>query len=187
MNQLSYQAQPSSCNVVNHPIWNACVRDSLPARGIPELVPSLQPWGEAGCFCVYVSGPCNLFWCSAKEKKRLVCTPLLCGDTSDRHLEGISLTVSWVPLRGSVGCRIRPCVVQPKTMALAMVLPLSLCPTVRCLLAPPCLCFTCLTHPLCKLLRAETGLCNSMCRNQVFMECRGADFILLLIINNITT
>lgn len=52
MNQLSYPAQPSCCNIVNCSICNAHMRNSLPAPGICELVPSPPALGRSGCFCV---------------------------------------------------------------------------------------------------------------------------------------
>lgn len=42
----------------------------------------------------------------------------------------------WVSLRGLVGHRLRPCIVHPKTVAGAAMLPLLLCPTLRCPFAP---------------------------------------------------
>lgn len=108
MNQLSYQAQPSCCNIVNYPIWNVCVCDSLPAHSIRDLVPSLPALGRSGCFCVIFDD--HVIFSDTMWQRKIIWSVLHCFlQIHETGIwGGISVMFCWVSLRGLVGCRIRP-------------------------------------------------------------------------------
>lgn len=85
--------------------------DSLPARGIRELVPLLPALGESGCFCVTFKD--RVIFSDAMQQRNSVWSVLHCSpQIHETHIWGEFQLFCWVSLRGLVGRRVRPCVVQ---------------------------------------------------------------------------
>lgn len=88
---------------------------------------------------------------------------------------GGSAVFCCVPLRGSVGHRFRACIITGWC-------PYS--PSVPLPFVSPRLHFSCLVHPLYTCPGQRQSCVH--CVQEFVMECRGSDFMLSLIINNIT-